>query len=111
MIKDYRLLVRCPKELKENFSLFCDSCGMNMTDAINLFVVKMIEEENIPFTISATDMKGVRNFGSFEERYNFRIAKENKEKFAEICQNIGFPMGKVIKMFMIRCLHEGKLPF
>lgn len=113
MTKDYLLNIRCPKELRENFALFCDSCGLTMSEAVNMLVQEAIAVDGVPFRIGVTDMSGIKEMSGngFEDRFNVRINKENREAFTAVCKGVGLPMAKVVKMFMIRCLHEGKIPF
>ena len=45
--------VRMDEQLKEQFSNLCESFGMNMSTAINVFARAVVRERKIPFEISA----------------------------------------------------------
>ena len=43
--------VRIDKDVKEQFEQMCKSMGLNISDAINIFVRKVVAEEAIPFDV------------------------------------------------------------
>lgn len=43
--------VRIDKDVKEQFERVCHSIGLNISDAINIFVRKVVSEEAIPFEV------------------------------------------------------------
>lgn len=43
--------VRIDKDVKEQFERICKSMGLNVSDAINIFVRKVVSEEAIPFEV------------------------------------------------------------
>ena len=43
--------VRMDEELKDNFERMCESFGISMTAAINLFATAVVNEKRIPFEI------------------------------------------------------------
>ena len=45
--------IRMDKELKKQFETFCESVGMTMSAAFNVFAKKTVSENKIPFEISA----------------------------------------------------------
>ena len=45
------LSVRVKKEDKEEFKIFCQNMGMDISTAINLFIKAVIREKKIPFEI------------------------------------------------------------
>ena len=47
--------VRMDEELKKKFEDFCEDIGMSMTTAICVFVKKAVNEQKIPFEITAQD--------------------------------------------------------
>ena len=107
------LSIRLNKNVKDEFETFCDSCGMTVSGAINLLVKKTIEERKIPFQISTMN----EPIGAYEGgepqtlRTSVRIDKRQREQFAEVCQSVGVPMSRLVKMFMLNCLNTGKVPF
>lgn len=51
--------VRMDGKLKEDFESLCETLGMNMTTAFNIFARAAVREQRIPFEVSA-----VKNCGS-----------------------------------------------
>lgn len=47
------ICVRIDADLKKDFEIFCNSIGVNMSTAINMFVKKTVSEQRIPFELSA----------------------------------------------------------
>ena len=45
--------IRLEPEKKEEFSKICDSMGLSVSGAINLFVNKVLQTRRIPFEITA----------------------------------------------------------
>ena len=47
------ICIRVDADLKKDFEKFCDSIGMSMSTAINIFIKKSVGEQRIPFEITA----------------------------------------------------------
>lgn len=47
------ICIRVDADLKKDFEKFCDSIGMSMSMAVNIFIKKSVGEQRIPFEISA----------------------------------------------------------
>ena len=111
---DY-MSIRIDKVLKEDFYAFCKKCGMTVSGAVNYLIRRTIREEKLPFDVSVgkdDDVYGMDEGGDPQIlRVSIRVDKEVRNEFAKICKNIGFPMGRIIKMFMKKCVNEGKFPF
>ena len=45
--------IRMDEDLKRDFSDFCNSVGMSMTTAINVFARAVVRERRIPFEVSS----------------------------------------------------------
>jgi len=45
--------IRIDNDLKMKFEEFCNSVGMSMTTAFNIFAIKAVKEQRIPFEITA----------------------------------------------------------
>ena len=43
--------VRIDKDVKEEFEKVCDSIGLNVSEAVNVFARKVIREKGIPFSM------------------------------------------------------------
>lgn len=49
------LNIRLDEDLKNNFSKVCDSMGMSMSTAFNIFAKAVVNEEAIPFRVKASN--------------------------------------------------------
>ena len=49
------ICIRLDENLKKEFEQFCISTGMSMSTAINIFIMKSVREQRIPFDITAND--------------------------------------------------------
>lgn len=47
------IYIRIDADLKKDFETFCDSIGMSMSTAVNIFIKKSVREQRIPFEITA----------------------------------------------------------
>lgn len=47
------ICIRVDADLKKDFEKFCDSIGMSMSTAINIFIKKSVGEQRILFEITA----------------------------------------------------------
>ena len=104
--------VRVEVELKESFDIFCERCGMTVSGAVNLMVKKAIDTQTIPFEISVCEPIGAYQGGAVQEkRINVRIEDEYREAFKAVCDSVGISMSRIIKLYMLRCLSMGKIPF
>lgn len=55
--------VRMEEGLKRQFDSLCSDFGMNTSTAITIFAKKVVQEERIPFEISAVSHKKIREDG------------------------------------------------
>ena len=51
--QDVRVTVRVNRELKESAEILFDYLGLNMSNAINIFLRKTVEQRGIPFPVNA----------------------------------------------------------
>ena len=71
--------IRMDEDLKNEFSSLCDSFGMSMTTAINVFARAVVRERRIPFEISAEPVSkaaAVDNFLKMRETGTSSFDKE-----------------------------------
>ncbi len=63
------LSVRMDSELKEEFSKWCNSVGMNASVAVNMFAKAVLRERKLPFEISdeKDPFYGEKNMAFLEE--------------------------------------------
>lgn len=47
------ICIRIDTDVKKEFETFCNSIGMSMSTAINIFIKKSVGEQRIPFEITA----------------------------------------------------------
>ena len=52
--------VRMEKGLKDKFADICDSIGMNMSTAINIFANAVVDKRKIPFEVEAPSNDSVK---------------------------------------------------
>lgn len=111
VVNDY-MTIRLHGDLKEDFDEFCMNCGTTVSAAVNLFASKTVKEGEIPFEVTAYDIEGYHEGGEKQlSRTNIRLDKETRQAFAAVCARLGVPAGRVVKMFMVNCIMNGKFPF
>ena len=71
--QDVRVTVRVNRELKENAEALFDYLGLNMSNAINIFLRKAVDQKGIPFPVNA-DTQGVAGLGPNEITKTFNDA-------------------------------------
>ena len=59
---------RVEEEVKRRAELACKKLGMNMSTAINIFLVKMGNEQRIPFEVSVDPFYSAENMAELERR-------------------------------------------
>lgn len=59
---------RVEEEVKRRAELACKNMGMNMSTAINIFLVKMGNEQRIPFEVSADPFFSAENMAELKSR-------------------------------------------
>ena len=57
--EDVRVTIRVERELKENAEALFGHLGLNMSNAINVFLRKAVEQRGIPFQVS-TSARGIK---------------------------------------------------
>jgi len=50
--QDVRVTIRVDRELKESAETLFDYLGLNMSNAINIFLRKSVEQKGIPFSVN-----------------------------------------------------------
>ena len=50
--QDVRVTIRVERELKENAEALFSHLGLNMSNAVNVFLRKAVEQRGIPFQVS-----------------------------------------------------------
>lgn len=88
---DVRVTIRVDKDLKEHAENLFHRLGMNMSTAFNVFLRKAVDEEAIPFTVSAKNNVFGSNYTSADITGAFEAAVRNE--IAENQRN-GFPVAR-----------------
>ncbi|MCL1836869.1 MAG: type II toxin-antitoxin system RelB/DinJ family antitoxin [Treponema sp.] len=63
--QDVRVTIRVNNELKENAEALFEYLGLNMSNAINIFLRKAVDERGIPFTVN-TGNRGLSGLSTNE---------------------------------------------
>ena len=74
--QDVRVTVRVNRELKESAETLFDYLGLNMSNAINIFLRKSVEQRGIPFPVKAS----TQGFGGLNSDDITEIFKETVEQ-------------------------------
>ena len=88
---DVRVTIRVDKELKECADSLFERLGMNMTTALNVFLRKAVDENAIPFPISAKPVRFGTGYTADEITHVFA---ESVTKEMAYNQRQGFPLAK-----------------
>ena len=75
---DVRVTIRVDKDLKERAESLFDRLGMNMTTALNVFLRKAVDEEAIPFVISAKSSRYGNGYSPSDVTGIFEAAVRNE---------------------------------
>ncbi len=67
-----------PQDRKDAFTEFCRQTGLNVTTALNVFMVATLQEGRIPFSIKVDPFYSERNLAELEES----IAEADRGEFA-----------------------------
>ena len=71
--QDIRVTIRVNRELKENAEALFDYLGLNMTNAINIFLRKAVDQKGIPFSVN-TGIQGIAGLSTDDVTDIFRMA-------------------------------------
>ncbi|MCR4739291.1 MAG: type II toxin-antitoxin system RelB/DinJ family antitoxin [Lachnospiraceae bacterium] len=69
--------LRVDEEVKRRAEIACKNMGMNMSTAINIFLVKMGNEQRIPFEVSADPFYSAENMTELKKRADDAKAGRN----------------------------------
>jgi len=88
---DVRVTVRVDRNLKEYADSLFERLGMNMTTAFNVFLRKAVDENAIPFSVSAR----LTGFGAGQSADEItRAFSEAVVKETAYNQSLGFPVAR-----------------
>lgn len=79
------LSIKMDSKLKKNFSEICESIGMNMSVAINIFANAVVDKRKIPFEVTAPSNDKVLFMETLQEmRDEARKTRKKKLSLDEI---------------------------
>jgi DNA-damage-inducible protein J len=87
---DVRVTIRVDRELKENAESLFAYLGLNMSNAINIFLRKAVDQRGIPFPVNA-GTQGILGLSANEvtKAFNTAVTEEIVNK-----QNKGLPVAR-----------------
>ena len=88
--QDVRVTIRVNRELKENAEALFDYLGLNMSNAVNIFLRKAVDQRGIPFPVHA-GKQGIGGMSADEVSrvFNNAIKQDIAEK-----QRKGLPVAR-----------------
>lgn len=80
-MKSIPLNVRVDMDDKKNFEQFCNSVGMNVSTAVNMFIKAVLREQKLPFEVRASSNTNVyEKLKAAEEEMNTTTKRYSKEE-------------------------------
>ena len=76
--------IRMDEDLKSEFDSLCDSFGMSMTTAINVFARAVVRERRIPFEISADPITRAAAIDNFLRMREAGVSSFDKEPTLDV---------------------------
>ena len=85
------LNVRVDANDKKNFEQFCNTVGMNVSTAINIFIKAVLREQKLPFEVKASDYdqmiyeklkEAELEMNSTSKRYTIEEIKDSMNKYS-----------------------------
>ena len=79
--QDVRVTIRVNRELKESAEALFDHLGLNMSNAVNVFLRKAVEQRGIPFPVN-TSAQGIKGLTDDEvtKAFNAAVAQDIARK-------------------------------
>jgi DNA-damage-inducible protein J len=83
--QDVRVTIRVDRKLKENAETLFDYLGLNMSNAVNIFLRKAVDQKGIPFPVNTIkdDFSGLNNdevTRTFKKAVNQEITNKQKKR-------------------------------
>lgn len=77
--------VRMSPELKAQASELFDHLGLNMAEAIRLFLHQAVDTKSIPFPIQYTpNIETIKAIGEVEQKKNLVVCKDTDDLFSQL---------------------------
>ena len=88
--QDIRVTIRVDRELKENAEALFNYLGLNMTNAINIFLRKAVDLKGIPFSVNTSTKENAEfNTDQVTEAFRKSVLQDIKKK-----QQKGLPIAR-----------------
>ena len=97
MVKDDSQNLKINMSMREEFLEICRRVGIRESKAIVKFITRCIE--NNVFDIDLTAYEKIAALKT-DSRMSYRIDKERKAKFKELCEENGISVSGAVKLFM-----------
>ena len=88
--QDVRVTIRVNRELKESAEALFDYLGLNMSNAVNIFLRKAVDQKGIPFPVNAEN----RGFAGLSADEVTKIFKNTVEQDIARKQKMKLPVAR-----------------
>ena len=88
--QDVRVTIRVDRKLKENAETLFEYLGLNMSNAVNIFLRKAVDERGIPFPVNA----GYQGIGGLSADEVTRVFNDAVKKDISKKQKKGLPVAR-----------------
>ena len=88
--EDIRVTIRVNRELKESAEALFDYLGLNMSNAINIFLRKAVDQKGIPFPVNTSPQR----FGGLSINEVTSTFKDAVKQDIENKQRMGLPIAR-----------------
>jgi DNA-damage-inducible protein J len=79
--QDVRVTIRVNRKLKQNAEALFNYLGLNMSNAVNMFLRKAVDQKGIPFSINAgSQWAGEINTGEITKLFNDAVKQDIAKK-------------------------------
>ena len=89
-VQDVRVTIRVNRELKESAEALFDYLGLNMSNAINIFLRKAVDQKGIPFPVNT----GNQGFGGLSANEVTQLFNKAVKQEIENKQVKGLPVAR-----------------
>ena len=97
MVKDDSQNLKINRSMREEFLEICRRVGIRESKAIVKFITRCIEKNGFDIDLTAYEKIAALKTDS---RMSYRIDKERKVKFKELCEENGISVSGAVKLFM-----------
>jgi len=97
MVKDDSQNLKINRSMREEFLEICRRVGIRESKAIVKFITRCIEKNGFDIDLTAYEKIAALKTDS---RMSYRIDKDRKVKFKELCEENGISVSGAVKLFM-----------